>query len=49
METIGGDESPVGGTTEIVELDGVKRTVWTSDEPIDETHGFYRVGVDSRR
>jgi hypothetical protein len=49
METIGGDESPVGGTTEIVELDGVKRTVWTSDEPIDEAHGFYRVGVDSRR
>ena len=49
METIGGDESPVGGTTEIVELDGVKRTVWTSDEPIDETHGFYRVEVDSRR
>ena len=49
METIGGDESPVGGTTEIVELDGVKRTVWTSDEPVDETHGFYRVEVDSRR
>ena len=49
METIGGDESPVGGTTEIVELDGVKRTVWASDEPIDEAHGFYRVKVNSPR
>lgn len=48
METIGGTESPVAGTTEIVELDGVKRTVWTSDEPIDETQGFYRVKVTAR-
>ena len=49
METIGGDESPVGGTTEIVELGGVKRTVWTSEEPIDEARGFYRVKVNSPR
>ena len=48
METIGGTESPVAGTTEIVELDGVKRTVWTSVEPIDETQGFYRVKVTAR-
>ncbi len=48
METVGGAESPVAGTTEIVELDGVKRTVWTSDESIDETQGFYRVKVKAR-
>ena len=49
METIGGMESPVGGTTEIVEVGGVKRTIWRSDEPIDESHGLYRVKVESRR
>lgn len=45
METIGGTESPVAGTTKIVVDGGTKRTVWTSDEPIDETRGFYRVKV----
>ncbi len=51
METIGGEESPVAGTAEIVVDDeaGVAQTVWTSDGPVDETHGFYRVEVDSRR
>lgn len=48
METIGGTESPVAGTTKIVVDGGVKRTVWTSDEPIDETQGFYRVKVKAR-
>ena len=48
METVGGTESPIAGTTEIVELDGVKRTVWTSNAPIDETQGFYRVKVTAR-
>ena len=28
---------------------GVVQTIWTSDWPVDETHGFYRVEVDSRR
>ena len=46
-ETIGGTESPVAGTTKIVVDGGVKRTVWTSDAPIDETQGFYRVKVES--
>ncbi len=51
METVGGAESPVAGTTKIVVDGGVKRTVWTSDEPIDETQtqGFYRVKVTSPR
>ncbi len=48
METIGGTESPVAGTTKIVVDGGVTRTVWTSDEPIDETQGFYRVKVTAR-
>lgn len=47
METIGGTETPVAGTTEIVTEGNVKRTVWTSDDPIDEAHGFYRVKVNS--
>ena len=47
METIGGTETPVAGTTEIVTEGNVKRTVWTSDGPIDEAHGFYRVKVNS--
>ena len=46
-ETIGGTESPVAGTTKIVVDGGVKRTVWTSNAPIDETQGFYRVKVES--
>ncbi len=48
MQTLGGPESPVAGTTRIVADGGVKRTVWTSDGPIDESHGFYRVKVKSR-
>ena len=28
---------------------GVVQTIWTSDWPVDETHGFCRVEVDSRR
>ena len=35
------------GTTKIVVDGGTKRTVWTSDAPIDETQGFYRVKVES--
>ena len=46
-ETIGGTESPVAGTTKIDVDGGVKRTVWTSNAPIDETQGFYRVKVES--
>ena len=46
-ETIGGNESCVAGTTAIVVDGGVKRTVWTSNAPIDETQGFYRVKVES--
>ena len=46
-ETIGGTESPVAGTTKIVVDGGTKRTVWTSNAPIDETQGFYRVKVES--
>lgn len=34
---------------EIVWAAGVVQTIWTSDWPVDETHGFYRVEVDSRR
>ena len=49
MEAIGGMESPVAGTTEILVDGGEKRTVWTSDAPIDETQGFYRVKVESNR
>jgi len=48
METIGGTESPVAGTTKIVVDGGVTRTVWTSNAPIDETQGFYRVKVTAR-
>ena len=48
METVGGAESPVAGTTEIVVDGGTKRTVWTSNAPIDETQGFYRVKVKAR-
>ena len=48
-ETIGGTESPVAGTTKIVVDGGVKRTVWTSNAPIDETQGFYRVKVETNR
>ena len=48
-ETIGGNESRVAGTTAIVVDGGVKRTVWTSNAPIDETQGFYRVKVESKR
>jgi len=48
METIGGTESPVAGTTKIVVDGGTKRTVWTSNAPIDETQGFYRVKVTAR-
>lgn len=48
MQTLGGPESPVAGTTRIVADGGVKRTVWTSDGPIDESHGFYRVKVKSQ-
>ena len=47
-ETIGGTESPVAGTTKIVVDGGVKRTVWTSNAPIDETQGFYRVKGQSK-
>lgn len=47
-ETIGGTESPVAGTTKIVVDGGAKRTVWTSNVPIDETQGFYRVKVQSK-
>lgn len=47
-ETIGGTESPVAGTTKIVVDGGTKRTVWTSNVPIDETQGFYRVKVQSK-
>ena len=46
-ETIGGTESPVAGTTKIDVDGGVKRTAWTSNAPIDETQGFYRVKVES--
>ncbi len=49
MEAIGGMESPVDGTTEIFVDDGAKRTVWTSSKPINETLGFYRVKVESKR
>ena len=48
MQTVGGPESPVDGATRIVENGGVKRTVWTSDAPIDESQGFYRVKVKSK-
>jgi len=48
-ETIGGTESPVAGTTKIDVDGGVKRTVWTSNAPIDETQGFYRVKVETNR
>ena len=48
-ETIGGNESRVAGTTAIVVDGGVKRTVWTSNAPIDETQGFYRVKVETNR
>ncbi|MBQ3748667.1 MAG: esterase-like activity of phytase family protein [Kiritimatiellae bacterium] len=47
-ETIGGNESRVAGTTAIVVDGGVKRTVWTSNAPIDETQGFYRVKGQSK-
>lgn len=48
-DTIDGAESPVAGSTTIVDDGNVKRTVWTSSDPIDETQGFYRVKVESKR
>lgn len=29
--------------------EATKRTVWTSNAPIDETQGFYRVKVETNR
>lgn len=49
METVEGEGTPVGGTTEIVLYGNVRRTVWTSCDPIDESHGFYRVKVEAKR
>ncbi len=49
MGTIGATESPVEGSTEIAVDGGVKRTVWTSKDPLTETQGFYRVRVNSGR
>ena len=49
METIGGTESPVGGSTEIAGDGDAKRTVWTSKDQLTKTQGFYRVRVNSGR
>ena len=44
MKTLGGEETPVAGTTAIDRDAGV--TVWTSSERIEGAKGFYRVEVE---
>lgn len=44
-ETVGGEETPVAGTTEI----SGGRTIWTSSEPVNLEQGFYRAKVQPQR
>jgi len=44
-ETVGGEESPVAGTTAI----SGGQTIWTSSEPVNLEQGFYRAKVQPQR